>query len=545
MKPSKLEDHMRRCHPDKSIRDLKYFQTLKEKLQRRTTVDSIFASMSKTDDDGLRASYNISLLIAKSGKPHTIGEQLILPAIEEVLKTVLHKPAYDILKRIPLSNNTVQRRIDEMSYDVESFLCNYLQMTHFSIQLDESTLPGNEALLLAYVRFVMDQEIHEELLFARALKTDTKGESIFNVLRDYFMEKAIPLSNIISAAVDGAPAMFGRYRGFIGHLKKYLPGVLTIHCVIHRQHLVAKNLSGRLHKSLKIVINAINIIRSNALNTRLFAQLCEENDENFHRLLLHTEVRWLSKGMCLTRFFSLFETVLEFLDAKDPILKEKLMKWKPDIAYLTDLFAKFNEVNVQLQGDSINLIKTKSIIAAFLARMKLMKQNIGRGQFLQFPNLAQTTFQDDDVSAYVQHLNMLHTDFETRFEDVLSMEIPQWIINPYCDIEETDVMLQEELIGIINNEELKVLFRKGYQQFWLQKDIPVTYPALWTVARKFLIAFPSSYLVERGFSAVANLLTKKRNRLEITQRGDLRLNLTELKPNIQILLSKHQAHPSH
>jgi hypothetical protein len=70
-------------------------------------------------------------------------------------------------------------------------------------------------------------------------------------------------------------------------------------------------------------------------------------------------------------------------------------------------------------------------------------------------------------------------------------------------------MLQEELIGISTNEELKVQFTTGYQQFWLQRNIPVTYPALWTIARKFLLAFPSSYLVERGFSAVANLLTKK------------------------------------
>jgi len=84
-------------------------------------------------------------------------------------------------------------------------------------------LPGNEALLLAYVCFVMDQEIHEELLFAKTLTTDTKGESIFNVLKDYFTEKAIPLTNIISAATDGAPAMVGRYRGFLSHLKQYVP----------------------------------------------------------------------------------------------------------------------------------------------------------------------------------------------------------------------------------------------------------------------------------------------------------------------------------
>ncbi|XP_051782615.1 SCAN domain-containing protein 3-like [Erpetoichthys calabaricus] len=289
----------------------------------------------------------------------------------------------------------------------------------------------------------------------------------------------------------------------------------------------------------------INKIRSNALNSRLLAQLCEENDEDFHRLLLHTEMRWLLKGLCLTRFFSLFETVLEFLDATDPILKENLIKWKTDIAYITDLFTKFSEVNLQLQGDSLNLIKTKSIIAAFLARMNLMKQNIGRREFSQFPNLSMINIQDDDVLVYVQHLNVLHTDFKTRFEDVLTMEIPQWIINPYDDIEESDVILQEKLIGISTNEELKVQFRKGYQQFWLQKDIPVAYPALWTIARKFLIACPSSYLVERSFSAVANLLTKKRNRLQIIGRGDLGLYLTNLKPNIEQLLSEHQVHPSH
>jgi len=176
------------------------------------------------------------------------------------------------------------------------------------------------------------------------------------------------------------------------------------------------------------------------LYSRLFAQFCEENGEDFRKLLLHTEVRWLSKGLCLTRFFSIFESVVEFLDAKDPILKENIIKWKTDIAYLTDLFTKFNEVNLQLQDDSLNLIKTKSIIAAFHARMNLMKQNVGRRKFFQFPNMLLTNVQDDDLLVYVQHLNVLHKDFKTRFEDILTMEIPQWIINPYCDMEELDIV---------------------------------------------------------------------------------------------------------
>jgi hypothetical protein len=75
-----------------------------------------------------------------------------------------------------------------------------------------------------------------------------------------------------------------------------VPDVFTIHCVIHRQHLVAKQLSDRLHNSPQTVITAVNTIESQALNDRLCRMLCDENDEHFERLLLHTEVRWLSKG---------------------------------------------------------------------------------------------------------------------------------------------------------------------------------------------------------------------------------------------------------
>ena len=79
-------------------------------------------------------------------------------------------------------------------------------------------------------------------------------------------------------------AMVGRYRGFISYLKQNVSGVLEIHCVIHRQHLVAKNLSVRLHEALHLVIDAVNRIH----------------------ILLHTEVHWLSRGLCLTRFFCTF-----------------------------------------------------------------------------------------------------------------------------------------------------------------------------------------------------------------------------------------------
>ncbi|KFD61534.1 hypothetical protein M514_26283 [Trichuris suis] len=40
--------------------------------------------------------------------------------------------------------------------------------------LDESTLPGNEVVLLAYMRFIKQERLVQELLFAKELLTDTK-----------------------------------------------------------------------------------------------------------------------------------------------------------------------------------------------------------------------------------------------------------------------------------------------------------------------------------------------------------------------------------
>ena len=122
------------------------------------SLQQLIGTTSKWDDDGLRASYNISLLIAKSGKPHTISEELILPAVSEVISTVLNKPAFDISKRNQLSNNSVQRRINEMAQCVENSLCDYLKTSEFSLQLDKSILPENEALLLTNVKFVKEEQ---------------------------------------------------------------------------------------------------------------------------------------------------------------------------------------------------------------------------------------------------------------------------------------------------------------------------------------------------------------------------------------------------
>ncbi|CAH1995989.1 unnamed protein product [Acanthoscelides obtectus] len=105
-----------------------------------------------------------------------------------------------------------------------------------------------------------------------------------------------------------------------------------------------------------------------------------------------------------------------------------------------------------------------------------MKQNIGRGEFSQFPNLSQTSCQEDDVSTYVQHLNALYSDFESRFEDILTTVIPPWISNPYADIEETNVIIQEKLTELSTNEELKVRLKTDISNSGCKTTYPLLIP---------------------------------------------------------------------
>ena len=63
-------------------------------------------------------------------------------------------------------------------------------------------------------------------------------------------ELMIPMKNIIAYATDGAAGMIGKYRGFTTFLTKAIPHVMTIHCVVYRQHLGAKNIIEPLNSAM-------------------------------------------------------------------------------------------------------------------------------------------------------------------------------------------------------------------------------------------------------------------------------------------------------
>jgi hypothetical protein len=66
----------------------------------------------------LRASYKALYLIAKAKMPHTNGESLIMPVTIKITEILHGKKYADELKFVLLSNDTVSKRIREISDDV-------------------------------------------------------------------------------------------------------------------------------------------------------------------------------------------------------------------------------------------------------------------------------------------------------------------------------------------------------------------------------------------------------------------------------------------
>ncbi|KAK2712178.1 hypothetical protein QYM36_011019 [Artemia franciscana] len=147
----------------------------------------------------------------------------------------------------------------------------------------------------------------------------------------------------------------------------------------------------------------------------------------------------------------------------------------------------------------------KSAIVALLRKLQLYKNNIRRRAFEQFPCLAcvSSDLHDEDLALYGEYLENIHEDMQTRIGDLLGMDIPIWVSIPFeVNVAAIDISLQEPFNEIQSDE---IMHPKS-------KDHQVQY---------------------------------MENKLDIMKRGDLRLSLTSIEPNINKLAEKNQPQGSH
>lgn len=131
------------------------------------------------------------MLVAKAKKPYTIAEELIAPAAAILAETMVDKKAADAVRSVPLSNDTICRRVDEMAGDIVQQVTDKLKRAgSFAVQVDESTYGNGEAQLVMFARFKDDtvNDIVEHIVFCKPLPEKTTGEDICNEIDCFFTE---------------------------------------------------------------------------------------------------------------------------------------------------------------------------------------------------------------------------------------------------------------------------------------------------------------------------------------------------------------------
>lgn len=101
---------------------------------------------------------------------------------------------------------------------------------------------------------------------------------------------------------------------------------------------MAKLRNRELQNVMQLVVRVMNFIVSRTLNHRQFCGLLEEYETEYGDLVMHNEVRWLSRGKVFERFFSLLPQIREFLVSKgrnEPDLENP--QWIMRLALLSDI----------------------------------------------------------------------------------------------------------------------------------------------------------------------------------------------------------------
>ena len=176
-----------------------------------------------------------------------------------------------------------------------------------------------------------------------------------------------------------------------------------------------------MRKVMDVVVKTVNFIRSWGLTHRQFKSFLADMDSEYGELLYHTEIRWLSRGNVLKRFFALRNDIASFLEMKNkavPLLADATFQC--DLAFLTDIAHHLNELNLKLQGKKQIITQMYDQVKSFKVKLRLWIKQLDEGNLAHFSTLKSLgkveaeclRVRTDLLSELLQQFDVPFADFE-------------------------------------------------------------------------------------------------------------------------------------
>ncbi|KAI4804158.1 hypothetical protein KUCAC02_025795 [Chaenocephalus aceratus] len=273
--------------------------------------------------------------------------------------------------------------------------------------------------------------------------------------------------------------MAGKINGLQALIKRVAPDAQWTHCVIHREALASRQLSPDLNEIFNEVVSVVNFIKTRPLKACLFSALCEEMGAVHTAVLFHSEARWLSRGKVLTLVYELRAEIRLFLEEER--MYEAASKFTDEhflmkLAYLSDVFGKINELNLQLQGKDKHLPCLADKITGFTRKLDIWGRRLDQGRIDAFESLSEIAETIDSGATAVipcikQHITSLLSLFQKYFPT--SSAQYDWIMDPFHAAAPADFSSAEEdqFIEMTSDSTLRLKFTAQTQRNIPRREI--------------------------------------------------------------------------
>ncbi|EHB17073.1 General transcription factor II-I repeat domain-containing protein 2B [Heterocephalus glaber] len=394
----------------------------------------------------------------------------------------------------------------------------------YSIAIDEITDINNTTQLAIFIRGVDENfDASEELLDTVPMTGTKSANEIFARVEKSLKKFNIDWSKLVSVASTGTPAMVDANNGLVTKLKSKVAtcckgsDLKSVCCIIHPESLCAQRL--QMDHVMDVVVSSVNWICSRGLNHSEFTTLLYELDSQYGRLLYHTGIKWLSRGLVLKRFFESLEEIDNFLSSRGkPVPQLSSGDWIRDLAFLVDMTTHLNTLNVSLQGHSQIVTQMYDLIRAFVAKLCLWETHLARNNLAHFPTLKSVSQNESDGLNYIPRIEELKSEFQRRLSDFKLYEGELTLFSsPFATkIDSVREELQMEVIDLQCNTVLRAKYDKvGVPEFY--KYLWSSYPRYRRHCAKILSMFGSTYICEQLFSIMKLSKTKASSQLQAPQ----------------------------
>ncbi|XP_022625841.1 SCAN domain-containing protein 3-like [Seriola dumerili] len=262
---------------------------------------------------------------------------------------------------------------------------------------------------------------------------------------------------------------------------------------------------------------------------RLLREFLKEMEADANDLLLHNNVRWLSKGNALGCFWSIQKEIAAFLQQLKRQKATQFANFLQDnnkmdvVAFLVDITGHLNKLNLKLQGQKNSVCDMMKTVHSFQMKLDIFKEDL-QGECEHFPQMQEQIQGKRDISPYVSFIDKLIGNFCHRFDSFnLGHQLLLLIKNPFLireirgfskEVTQTfkwahPGSLQLELTDLQADVALREHFETtDSATFWLQIVPETIFPGLTKVALHTLTMFGSTYSCETAFSTMNIIKTK-------------------------------------